>query len=143
MSRKKYLCTYFLWCKYQHMSALNQVPYLICNICTQCNRQNARMYFVHMCNSSDQIMFSCISKCISISQVKYMYTFQNIVHNHTLIQIWYTGQKYMIILLQSHPSYPDLKYPEFHFIQTTNHIPIFLCQNHPKSPVFMAIICAS
>ena len=40
--------------KYQHMSALKQVTYLICDICTQCNRQSARLlYFLNMCDIAD------------------------------------------------------------------------------------------
>ena len=44
----------FLYSKYHHMSALQKVTYLVCNIlCTQCNRHSARMYLLHMCDIAD------------------------------------------------------------------------------------------
>ena len=34
----------------------DEVTYFICNICTQCNVQNARMYILHICNISDLVI---------------------------------------------------------------------------------------
>ena len=57
MSRKifDYL---FLCSKYQHIRALNQLTYPVCNIRTQCKRQSARtLYILHMCcDITDLIM---------------------------------------------------------------------------------------
>ena len=42
--------------KYHWTNALETVAYLIWNICTKCNRHSARMYLLHMCNTSDLVM---------------------------------------------------------------------------------------
>ena len=43
--------------KYWNMSALKILTFLICNICTQCNRQSARMlYPLHLCDIADLFM---------------------------------------------------------------------------------------
>ena len=46
----------FLCSKYGHMSALKQMTYSVCNICTQYKQQSARMYLLHVCDISDLLM---------------------------------------------------------------------------------------
>ena len=50
----------FLCSKYQHMSALKQVIYLICNNCIQCNPM---LYLPHMSYIPDPITYRAIRKC--------------------------------------------------------------------------------